>query len=71
MNKRIIRTPDVRNSEIKLVTVDDACMRYSLGRNSVRKLAEDAGAVVRIGRSYRVNCDAVDRYIDTLSASKT
>ena len=36
--------------EIKLGRITDACQRYSLGKSSMRKIAEEAGAVVRIGR---------------------
>lgn len=51
----------------KLLTVDEGCARYSFGRATMRKVAEDAGAVVRIGRVYRINTDKVDRYIDAVS----
>ena len=33
----------------------------------MRKIAEDAGAVVRIGKSYLINVSKVDEYMDSLS----
>ena len=67
MNKLTIRVPEKRNIDIKTGKLDDACARYNLGRNSMRRVAEDAGAVVRIGRSYLVNFDKVDSYMDALA----
>ena len=33
----------------------------------MRRVAEDAGAVVRIGRRYLVNFSKVDQYMDAIS----
>ena len=45
-------------------TLEHACQRYDLGKNTMRKVAEKAGAVIKIGRCYRVNFDRVDRYME-------
>ena len=55
-------TPEVKTTKIEL-----ACMRYGVGKNTMRKIAEDARAVVRIGKSYLINVSKVDEYMDTLS----
>lgn len=53
--------------EIKTGKIDDACTRYSVGKNTMRKIAEEANAVVRIGKCYLINFTKVDAYMDTLS----
>ena len=44
--------------------IDEACKRYGLGESSMRRLADEIGAVVRVGRVYLVNFDLMDRYMD-------
>lgn len=46
--------------------IDEACARYGLGKASMRKVAEDAGAVIRIGKRYLINFARVDRYMDSI-----
>ena len=53
--------------EVKTIKIESACMRYGVGKNTMRKIAEDAGAVVRIGKSYLINVSKVDKYMDSLS----
>ena len=53
--------------EVKTIKIELACMRYGVGKNTMRKIAEDARAVVRIGKSYLINVSKVDKYMDTLS----
>ena len=53
--------------EQKTGTLEQAGMRYGFGRNSMRKIAEDAGAIIKIGKSVRVNFTIVDKYMDALS----
>lgn len=52
--------------EQKTGTLEQAGMRYGFGRNSMRKIAEDAGAIIKIGKSVRVNFTIVDKYMDAL-----
>lgn len=54
---------------VKTIKIEPACMRYGVGRNTMRKIAEDAGAVVRIGKSYLINVSKVDKYMDELSGN--
>lgn len=53
--------------EQKIGTLEQAGMRYGFGRNSMRRIAEDAGAIIKIGKSVRVNFTIMDKYCDTLS----
>lgn len=52
---------------VKTGGVDEACIRYSLGKASMRKVAEDANAVIRIGKRYLINYSKVDLYLDSIS----
>ena len=52
---------------VKAGKVDQAALRYGIGTATMRKLAEEAHAVVRIGKLYLVNYSIVDAYIDKLS----
>ncbi len=51
----------------KIGTVESACARYGFGRNKLREVAEDAGAVIKLGRSVRINFTIMDAYFDALS----
>lgn len=53
--------------EVKTGKLDQACMRYGVGRNTMRKIAEESNAVVRIGKSYLINFTVVDKFMDNLS----
>lgn len=57
----------VMDQEAKLGTLEQAGGRYGFGRNAMRRIAEEAGAVVKIGRSVRVNFTILDRYVDEIS----
>ena len=54
-------------AEVKTGTLECAGARYGFGRNKIRIIAEDAGAIIKIGKSVRVNFTILDRYMDTLS----
>lgn len=56
--------------EHKTGRINDACARYGVGIGTMRKIAEDAGAVVRIGRTYLINFTKVDAYMDMLSGEE-
>lgn len=53
--------------EVKTGKLDQACMRYGVGRNTMRKIAEESNAVIRIGKSYLINFTVVDKFMDNLS----
>ena len=55
--------------EQKTGTLEQAGIRYGFGRNSMRKIAEQAGAVIKIGKSVRVNFTILDKYMDSLSGN--
>ena len=57
----------IENTQVKTAKLDFACARYSMGRAAMRKIAEDANAVIRVGRSYFVNLTILDRYMDSIS----
>ena len=63
MRKRIIN--DI--GEQKTGTLECAGARYGFGRNKMRTIAEEAGAVIKIGKSVRVNFTILDKYMDSLS----
>lgn len=47
--------------------IEQACLRYGVGKNTMRKIAEDAQAVIRIGKTYLINYSKVDDYMDSIS----
>ena len=51
----------------KVGTLEQAGFRYGFGRNTMRKIAEQAGAIIKIGRSVRVNYTIMDKYMDAMS----
>ena len=65
MNQRNLKNENFEN--MKSGRIDAACLRYGLGRNTMRTVASDAGAVVRIGKIYLINYSIVDSYLDSLS----
>lgn len=57
----------ISEKEIKAAGIEEACLRYGLGKVNMRKIAEEAGAVIRIGKRYLVNFEKVDQYFDSIS----
>ena len=55
---------DVVNSTTKLCTVEQARERYKLSRGLLMQVAEDAGAIRRIGRSVRVDVPKMDKALE-------
>lgn len=54
--------PEARSGRI-----EQACLRYGVGKNTMRKIAEESGAIIRFGKSYLVNYAKVDAYMDAMS----
>lgn len=52
------------NNISKLATVNQARERYKLSRNLLMKIAEDNGAVYRIGRTVRLDIPKLDKAIE-------
>lgn len=65
MNRRMIKPTE--GNEIRTGGLPEACTRYGLGKASMRRVAEDAGAVIRIGKRYLINFKRVDLYMDSIS----
>ena len=51
------------NHRIEFVTLPEAQKITSLGRDTVRRLAADSGAALKIGKSYRININKLVEYI--------
>ena len=65
MKNRLIRSE--LGIDVKTGRIEQACARYGVGRNTMRKIAEDSGAVIRIGRNYLINSEKVDAYMSAMS----
>ena len=50
------------------ITIDAACRLTNLGKNTVRKLSQEANAARKIGKSLRINRERLLDYIDALEA---
>ena len=66
---RPLKTAEFDKTEIgkKSGTLEQAGIRYGFGRNTMRKVAGEAGAIIKIGRSVRVNYTILDKYMDAMS----
>ena len=47
--------------------INQACMRYGVGKTTMRNIAKEAEAEIKIGKCYLINFSKVDAYIDSLS----
>ena len=65
MKSRLVR--EELKIDAKTGRIEQACARYGVGRNTMRQIAEQAGAVVRIGRNYLINFRIVDEFMDSIS----
>ena len=61
-----VRKGQHRNLEGELVTVDQMAEIANLGTNTIRRLAQEAGAVRKIGKSYRINRKIFFEFIETV-----
>lgn len=50
----------------ELITVEQASKTSNLGLTKVRRLAAEAGAVRKIGKSYRINRKMFFEYIENM-----
>lgn len=64
MNKRTDRAD---NGTVKTGKIEDAMSRYSLGRNTMKEIAQKAHAEIRVGRSYLINFTVLDAYFDSIT----
>lgn len=68
MKNRLVRTQ--LGIDVKTGRLEQGCQRYGVGRNTMRQIAEQAGAVIRIGRNYLIDFPKVDKYLDALADNK-
>lgn len=55
------------SSKAELLTLPEVCKLYAVGLNSARSLAQQANAIVHIGRCTRVIKERVDSHIKSLA----
>lgn len=55
-----------RNEQGELITLEQTCQSSNLGITTVRRLAAEAGAVRKIGKSYRINRKVFFEYIELM-----
>lgn len=55
-----------RNEQGELLTLDQACSLTNLGRDSMRREAERAGAVLKLGKCYRIHKKKLLQYFDEM-----
>lgn len=55
--------PD-RNDDAKYLTVPQVMSKTNLCRGNVLRLAEEADAILRIGRAVRINAEKLYKYIE-------
>ena len=65
MQKRVMSNENDFN--VKAGRIEQACSRYGLGRNTMRKVAGEAGAEIKVGKCYLINFSKVDAYLDAIS----
>lgn len=53
-----------RSSDALYKTIDQVMQETNLCRKTVRTLAEEAGAIIKIGRSLRINVKKLYEHID-------
>lgn len=54
----------VKSGQKKFVRYEEGALIYSLGLNTFKQLARDAGAVYRVKRCVLVNISKVDDYLE-------
>lgn len=54
----------IKNGKKKFVRIDEGAVLYSIGINTFRQIAKDAGAVYHIGKNVLVNTQIVDDYME-------
>lgn len=58
----------MKRTDPKIIPLERGCKeRWPMGRRKLKQLAEDAGAIIRIGRLLYVNVAIMDRYFDDIT----
>lgn len=66
MNTRARHT----GQEVRTGRIQEAMARYSLGKETMRRTAAAAGAVIKLGRVCLYDFEKIDKYIDNLTGGK-
>ncbi len=54
----------IKDGRKKFVRLDEGAILYSIGKNTFRQLAVDAGAIYHIKKTVLVNTKLVDEYLE-------
>lgn len=49
---------------LKTIRVPEAQRRYGLGREGIKKIAKECGAMVKVGRAFLVDVERMDKFMD-------
>ena len=58
--------PRITLNEITLLSKMQAVTRYNLGASSIRRIAEDCGALVRIGKRVAYHRQTLDDFFESI-----
>lgn len=61
----------VINKNAKLQRVPEACADTNWSRNTLMKVAAEANAIIRVGRTVRIDMPVLYKYIDTVYKGDT
>lgn len=61
------RTKQADTSGQHLLTYSEAAARYAVSQNTVKKMAENANAIVRFGRTARIIAPKLDVFLDEIA----
>lgn len=59
-----------KNVNGEILTLEQAASRVNLGVTAVRKYANECGAALKIGRSYRINIHKLVDYLCTFQVNE-
>ena len=58
------------NPEVRTGRIQEAQKRYSLGRDTVRSVAKECGAVIKIGKICLYDFQRMDEYLSALAGKE-
>ena len=61
------RRKQTNTSGQHLLTYSEAAARYAVSQNTVKKMAENANAIVHFGRTARIIPSKLDVYLDEIA----
>lgn len=60
--------PSENSNDIRVGTIKEGQERYRFGRDTLLKIANECNAVIRIGKSVRLDFAKMDEYFDKMGA---